>query len=68
MYYFFFRIKFHVGNENTVYDRKHLYIADMKKKMLGYFSYVQISCVLILEIFMEISIGLEGENICRNLM
>lgn len=57
-----------MGNENTVYDRKHLYLADMKKKMLGYFSYVQISCVLILEIFMEISIGLEGENICRNLM
>lgn len=32
MYYFFFGIKFHVGNENTVYDRKHLYLADMKKK------------------------------------
>lgn len=65
-------IKFHVRNENISSDGK-LYLADhlitcKGVKMLPALSYVTISCALILEIFMEISTGLEGENICRNLM
>lgn len=59
-------------NENILLDGK-FYLVDYLiickgVKMLFVLSYVIIFCVLILEIFMEILIGLEGENICRNFM